>query len=80
MQCCYYVDEILAGPGPNFPGHGPGLAYSESHSCFNIMVKYYLPSSIHCNTIIVFCAVNVTALNGFKLYFWQYPAIHINYS
>ena len=55
-----------ARPGPNFPGPGPGRAYSESHSCFNIMVKDYLPSSIHCNKIIVFYAVNVTALNGFK--------------
>ena len=43
-----------AGPGPNFPGPGSGRAYSESHSCVNIMVKDYLPSSIHCNKIIVF--------------------------
>ena len=49
-----------AGPGlitNNFAGCGPGLgltfpgldrarAYSESHSCFNIMVKYYPQLSI----------------------------------
>ena len=68
----------LAGPGPglvsnDFAGCGPSLgltfpgrAYSESHSCFNLMVKDYLHSSIHYNKIIVFYAVNVTALNGFK--------------
>ena len=65
-----------AGPGlvsNNFAGCGPGLgltfpgrAYSENHSCFNIMVKDYLHSSIHCNKIIVFHVVNVTGLNGFK--------------
>ena len=62
------VSNSFAGCGPGlrltFPGQG--RAYSENHSCFNIMVKYYLPSSIHCNKIIVFYAVNVTALNGFK--------------
>ena len=36
----------FAGCGPglhgsDFPGPGPGRAYSESHSCFNIMVKDY---------------------------------------
>ena len=63
------VSNSFAGCGPGlgltFPGLGRG-AYSESHSCFDIMVKDYLPSSIHCNKIIVFYAVNVTALNGFK--------------
>ena len=53
------------GPGLGLTFPGPGRAYNESHSCFNIMVKYYLPSSIHCNKI-VFYAVNVAALNGFK--------------
>ena len=73
-----FYDILRAGPGlvsNSFAGCGPGLgltfpglgrAYSESHSCFNIMVKDYPPSSIHCNKIIVFYAVNVTALNGFK--------------
>ena len=55
----------LTFPGLGRAGPGPGRAYNESHSCFNIMVKDYLPSSIHCNNI-VFYAVNVTALSGFK--------------
>ena len=52
--------KLAARPGPglvnnNFAGCGPGLgltfpglgrAYSESHSCFNIMVKYYRQLSI----------------------------------
>ena len=62
------VSNNFAGCGPGLGLTFPGLgrAYNESHSCFNIMVKDYLPSSIHCNKIIVFYAVNVTALNGFK--------------
>ena len=62
------VSNSFAGCGPGLGLTFPGLgrAYSESHSCFNIMVKDYLLSSIHCNKIIVFYAVNVTACNGFK--------------
>ena len=33
------------GPGPG-PGLGRARAYSESHSCFNIVVKYYRQFSI----------------------------------
>ncbi len=62
------VNNNFAGCGPGlgltFPGLGRARAYSESHSCFNIMVKYYRQLSIiiHCNECIVFYTVNVTAL------------------
>ena len=34
------------GLGLTFPGLGRARAYTESHSCFNIMVKYYRQLSI----------------------------------
>ena len=44
------VNNSFAGCGPGlgltFPGLGRALAYSESHSCLNIMVKYYRQLSI----------------------------------
>ena len=44
------VNNNFAGCGPGlgltFPGLGRARAYSESHSCFNIMVKHYPQLSI----------------------------------
>ena len=46
------INNNFAGCGPGlglgltFPGLGRARAYSESHSCFNIMVKYYRQLSI----------------------------------
>ena len=44
------VNNNVAGCGPGlgltFPGLGRARAYIESHSCFNVMVKYYRQLSI----------------------------------
>ena len=50
------------GLGLTFPGLGRARAYSESHSCFNIMVKYYRQISIAMSALFSIYTVNVTAL------------------